>query len=172
MSLAALLLWAAVSKIVERQTPRASTTIFDEITRQSKVIRYSVVGMEVCVAAWLIAGRLLPIASLMLLVMLTAFTGLIAAELSKGDPRACGCFGANRAAQDPAAIRRGLVVSLVRNGFLLTATGWLFFVSAKEVGADMGQRRGATGTRGEYSASVLFAQQGYMLEEAETVLRQ
>ena len=77
-------------------------------------------GAELLLAAWLFAGGR-PVLSLVVTAgVYLLFTGVLAAELAAETPRPCGCFG-GAAPTDPAAVRRGLWLGLLRNLALAAA---------------------------------------------------
>ena len=79
---------------------------------------------ELLLATWLLSG-VRPLAALVVTaVLLAGFSGVLAAEMRRPVPKPCGCLGA-AAAQGPAAVRRGLEVSLLRNAALLAGVGGL-----------------------------------------------
>jgi hypothetical protein len=78
----------------------------------------------VLLALWLLWGNR---AALVVLVMfLSASSGLIAIELFRRAPLPCGCFGAAIDPSDVAAVKRSLTLSLATNMLMLAACGWLF----------------------------------------------
>jgi hypothetical protein len=126
LTLAAVLLWAAASKFHADKTPTAIITIYDQWLPQSSE-RYLWIALESALAIWLISGIHRRRAALVLLILLSLFSGLLAAQLTRDYPIPCGCMGAQFvAAHDPATIRRSLLFSLARNVLMMTGAAWLF----------------------------------------------
>ncbi|HUB27569.1 MAG TPA: MauE/DoxX family redox-associated membrane protein [Tepidisphaeraceae bacterium] len=129
LALAAILLWAALSKFHAETTPAAIASVYDQWLPQSSQ-RFIWIALESALAVWLLSGIHRRGSALALLILLSIFSGLIAAELTRDHPMPCGCMGAAFvAAHDPAAIRRSLCFSLARNVLMMSAAGWLYLLS-------------------------------------------
>lgn len=115
--LAGLLLWAGVSKLAGRQD--ASDTMFDAFMSRTPTTAYAVLAVEIVLGLWLLSDMRVRPAAIATVVLLSAFSGALAAEMRKERPKPCGCLGAVTARADPDVIRQQLAVSLLRNGLMM-----------------------------------------------------
>ena len=85
---------------------------------------------ELLLAGWLVSGVKPLAAAAVTAVLLAGFSGVLAGEMRRDMPRPCGCLGA-AAAEGPAAVRRGLELSLLRNAALLAGVGGLALLETR-----------------------------------------
>ena len=94
---------------------------------QHPIGRYVWIGFEAGMGMWLVSGIRGRASAVTLLILLSIFSGLIVAEMTREFPKPCGCMGAEFVAMhDPAAIRRSLALSLTRNAAMMSGAAWLF----------------------------------------------
>jgi hypothetical protein len=125
--LAALFFWAAYAKIA--LSPQGPTLYQHWITLYP-ALRYLVPGAEILLGVWLLVGLRPKLASLATVVMISAFSGLLAMEMTREHPRPCGCMGlAASAAYDPRVVYWGLLGGLTRNVGIIIGAGFLFLSS-------------------------------------------
>jgi len=124
--LAAVFLWAACHKLVYRNDSAfGSGTVFDEMIPSRTPAYFAVIGVEVALAAWLISGIRLRQGALTALLFLSFLSGVVAMEVTRSNPKPCGCFGESTTVQSSRAIRWSLVGSMCRNAALMGATAYL-----------------------------------------------
>lgn len=112
--------WSGIAKLlVSHSVPATSTTMFDSVFghRFGAGVAFSI--MELSLAAWLLSGFMRQAALLVALALLSAFSGAIAFETKRPNPRPCGCFGAPVAAIDPETVRKHLWIGLGINLVLM-----------------------------------------------------
>jgi uncharacterized membrane protein YphA (DoxX/SURF4 family) len=78
---------------------------------------------ELGLAAWMLSGRMPRLSGGVVMAALAAFTALIAIELTRADPRDCGCVRQVIPGQDESSIRSGLWISIGRNVGLIALAG-------------------------------------------------
>ncbi|MCL5946363.1 MAG: hypothetical protein M1472_05870 [Planctomycetes bacterium] len=120
---------AALSKAI---IPPGYLTVFGQLERSHPWLAGSIIGIEVALGTWLLIGWRRGVASLLVLLVLAIFSGVIIHDMLQYFPQPCGCFGtAWQQAHKPAMIERGLVISLVRNGLLALGTVFVLLVAPK-----------------------------------------
>ena len=103
-----------------------SKTILSQFSISVPNLNYVLAGVECFLAGWLLSGTYAEIAAASTAFTLSVFTGVIVRELLKSRPLTCGCIGIGAVARDIAAIRLGLLASLLRNLLLLLGCMWLY----------------------------------------------
>jgi hypothetical protein len=117
--IAGTFLWAAFAKLRMGQSNAPPATLYEQWA-QAYSIHYALIFSEVALAVWLLSNCRQRAATIAVVVVLSAFSGLLLAELGRDHPLPCGCMGAEYlAAHDPAAVRITLAWSLGRNTFLI-----------------------------------------------------
>jgi hypothetical protein len=116
----------AIASKIFRHHDGAAATIYDQWS-QDGWMRLCIIGGESCLAFWLLSGIAKRHAGLVVVMVLSAFSGLIIVEMNKPNPKPCGCLDAPVAKEEnPQATRRSLVLSLAGNGMMIVGAGWLF----------------------------------------------
>jgi uncharacterized membrane protein YphA (DoxX/SURF4 family) len=132
IALAAIFLYAATMKALHGDGGNVPSTMFADWAR-SNFVRDLIVGAEIALAAWLLAGVRVGLAGILAVAILSAFTGLLIFEFKAEHPKPCGCMGTALIVADSGAIRASLRFDLVRNIFMMGGAGWLY-TSAKTRG--------------------------------------
>jgi hypothetical protein len=128
LSLAGVLFWAAASELVFTDSTPKTDTIYS-LWMQTPLRRFAWAGFQGMIGVWLLSGIGGRSAAAALVVLLSAFSGLIASEMLRDQPKPCGCMGAEFVlSHDPAAIRRSLAFALARNGLMMVGAGWLVVI--------------------------------------------
>jgi uncharacterized membrane protein YphA (DoxX/SURF4 family) len=86
---------------------------------------------EILLGAWLLTPFRPRYAALVSILLLSTFTGFIASELRKAEPKPCGCAGVERG-YDAASVRSSLKWSLLRNALFMGVAGYLFLSMAAQ----------------------------------------
>ena len=120
--LAILFLWTAYAKLV---MPAGGPTMYEHWLTLWPPLRFLVPGAEAFLGFWLLIGVWARSATIVAIVLVSCFCGLLVAEMGKSHPLPCGCMGALAAAYDPKAIRTGLILDLGRNVFIIVGACWL-----------------------------------------------
>ncbi len=74
---------------------------------------------EIGLALWMLSFRMPRMSVGIAAAALVGFTVLIAVELNREKPLPCGCLQASPGVENPHAVRRGLWLSIGRNGVLM-----------------------------------------------------
>jgi len=119
---AGILLWAAWKKF---SVPPGSVTMYDGWVRSFPPIRFALPGLELVLAVWLASGWRVRIPVIAAIVLLSIFSALLAAELSKDNPDPCGCLETPDAIVAPELIRRDLMLGVARNLAMMTGLAYL-----------------------------------------------
>jgi uncharacterized membrane protein YphA (DoxX/SURF4 family) len=106
---------AGVGKVMN---PDEAGTMVGRYLKSPETIR-AVGFCEVGLALWLISAYLQRFAMSVGVGVLVAFTLMIGVELQRSQPLPCGCLEATPGQMEPHAVRRGLWVSIGRNGVLV-----------------------------------------------------
>jgi uncharacterized membrane protein YphA (DoxX/SURF4 family) len=129
IALAAVFLYAAAMKAIRVDTGSLPSTMFSEWAR-SHLLRDLIIAGEIFMAAWLLMGVELHLASVLAIGVVSVFSGLVIFEIEAQHPKPCGCTGVAIVAQNPQAIRSSLRFDLARNALMICGAGCLY-VSAK-----------------------------------------
>ena len=132
---AAVFLWAAINKQLSH-TP-LPVTLYDEVIAHHRILGFLIPIGEGALALWLLLGVKVRYSAMLVVIVLSVYTGLILRELGSSYPQPCGCLGAAAAMYEPAAIRRSLLLDLARNALLGFGSVYLFMAAAGTV-----QKRG------------------------------
>lgn len=118
----------AVAGVQKLRLPDPTATMIGRYVDSPQGVR-AIGCMEIGMALWLLSFRTPRLAGGAAAIALIGFSVMIAVELNRGaSALPCGCLETRPGLEAPHAIRRGLWISLARNGFLiLCATGaaWL-----------------------------------------------
>ncbi|HEX7166283.1 MAG TPA: redoxin domain-containing protein [Acidimicrobiales bacterium] len=114
LGLAAVLLFAAAAKLLDRKAMRRAVTDLGLPASLAAPIAFLLPIAEAGTAALLIPGSTALVGAAAAILLLGAFTALLAMNLAKGRRPNCNCFG--QAASEPIS-----PATLVRNGALLAA---------------------------------------------------
>lgn len=116
LSVAIVLLWGAWLKF---SLPPEGPTIYQHWTAAFPSFRYLVPCLELALGVWLAAG-IRPRASALLVVLLvSAFSGILMLEMAKPHPLPCGCMGIFSPLYEPESVRKELLLGIVRNVLIL-----------------------------------------------------
>ncbi len=134
--LAAVLLYAAGGKILawsasDGATPAAD--LFGDLRQRMPLAAAGVIGLEILLGVWLIAGWRPKWSGIATAALLAAFTGALAAELKKSTPRACNCLGGSSVVELVPGldeIRAGLRWGIARNAGLIACAMTLAMLAA------------------------------------------
>jgi uncharacterized membrane protein YphA (DoxX/SURF4 family) len=107
-------------------------TIYQHWLAVHASLRVLVPGFEMLLGIWLLIGIRPRAASFLTIMAISAFTGIIAMELTKDHPKPCGCMGAIAASYEPAAIRKELFWALTRNILMIGGACYCYVVAAKQ----------------------------------------
>lgn len=141
--------WGGLSKLESFRTTQPDgqafrtrhATVVDDMTRGDKRLLFLLIFFELLLAGWLISTKAERAALVLAVAMLSLFTGLLAAEVVKSEPRPCGCDGYSAAAQSSKSIRVGLIVSMTRNGVIMLAAALAFINAPSASVSKSGERR-------------------------------
>lgn len=125
--LAAIFAYAAIGKSSQSYALASIPTMFTDWS-SSSAGRWIFIGAEAALALWLVSGVRVDVAGAIVVILLSAFIGLIIMELAKDHPKPCGCMGV-RARLDENSIRVSLQFDLIRNGLMTIAAAWLYLCS-------------------------------------------
>jgi hypothetical protein len=106
---------AGVSKVLSEADDQTMVARFMQSPQAVKAVGFAEIGL----AMWMVSFHLPKLAQTVAIGLLVTFTVLIAVELGRENPRPCGCLEARPGLEDPHAVRRGLYVSIARNGVLI-----------------------------------------------------
>ena len=120
-STAVLLIWAALAKAAG---PASPDTLYGEWAGRLPGLGGAVSATEIGVGVLLLTGWRPRISAVVAIGLLGLFCGLIADDLARDRPKACGCLSGT-AAESPHAIYVGLVLALVRNSVAIAGLTWL-----------------------------------------------
>ena len=71
---------------------------------------------EIVLRSWVVSGYRFRIAGVLVLILLSAFSGLLVRELQQDSPKSCGCFlSASSSDEDASSAKRRLLLSLTFN---------------------------------------------------------
>jgi hypothetical protein len=144
--LSATLAAASVGKLLESdRTPEspAQRTVSRELAPPGSWTYFLIVGLEIGCALWLIAGTCPRGSAFASLILLSSFIGIIAVELTKPQPRPCGCFGMiSKQLSAQQNVRTGLLFALGRNLALMALASWLYTNRRNSVPASRGTAPG------------------------------
>jgi hypothetical protein len=124
-SIAAILAWSAYAKLFRQP---GGPTLYDAWSRNH---RFLLPGIELAMAAWIISGIRAKMASVTTIVLLSAFIGILCAELTKNHPLPCGCMGPVAVLYEPHAIRVDLGMGLVRDVMMVVGLGYIYFSTSE-----------------------------------------
>lgn len=105
-----------------------SRTIFDDTFPPGTARRAAFIVVELATAAWLVVGWRPRAALLWTAMLLIVFSGVIGYELTRPDPRSCGCLPLDPNTLQPIDVRATLWQSLGRNAVALLTIAWSFFL--------------------------------------------
>lgn len=106
---------AGVAKVM---TPDEAGTMVARYLNSPQTVR--ALGLcEIGLALWMISGYLPRFSMSVAAGVLVVFAVMIGVELQRNQPLPCGCLEMTPGQTDPQAIRRGLWVSIARNGALV-----------------------------------------------------
>jgi len=124
--LAAILLYAGWRKALD--SPKQSEpTIFSNWSKQPPVRWVAICG-ELALGVWLISGVESRAATIVFLIVISSFTGLIVVELGKEFPVPCGCSGGHGNLMDPSTVRASLRFDVLRNLLLIVGAAWSYLL--------------------------------------------
>lgn len=103
-------------------------TIFDDAFPAGTLRRDAFVAVELATALWLVVGWRRRAALLWTALLMVAFSAVIGYELTRPDPRRCGCLPIDATTMEPIDVRSSLWQSLARNLFALLASGWAWLL--------------------------------------------
>jgi uncharacterized membrane protein YphA (DoxX/SURF4 family) len=130
--IASVFLWAVTQKVWNRNAAsEEDVTIYSALVSENKAVSYLATAGELTISIWLISGFRQQWAARTVLILLSFFSGIIAAEFTKASPRPCGCLGSMAADKRPTMIRWSLAGSLARNTVLMGAAIYLLTLSKR-----------------------------------------
>jgi hypothetical protein len=118
----------AILKLKSGLPSRPELTIYARFVNGSPLRHFGFSLMEMALGAWLLSGVWMEVGAIVACIVLSAFTGLIVAELFQAHPQSCGCFGGSIAT--PVQIVHSLWIGIGRNCLMMFAAAWLFCRSA------------------------------------------
>jgi hypothetical protein len=126
--IAAVLLWAAVTKLAGGAAVGVHTTIFFEWMR-TPLERALFCAAEIALAILFLAQLWPRIIALWLIFVLSLFIGVLFLDLLRERPKPCGCMGNSGQTQTTSEIRKSLIFEVCRNGLLMAGTAWIFLAA-------------------------------------------
>jgi uncharacterized membrane protein YphA (DoxX/SURF4 family) len=125
--LAAIFAIAAIDKMSDADSRKSAPTVYSELF-SSAVVPSAVISAEIFLAVWLMSGLGEKGAAAIAIVILSVFAGVVLLELTKDNPKPCGCLGAPKHLSDVSAIRRSLQIDLIRNLIMMVAASLLYLL--------------------------------------------
>lgn len=117
--IACVFLFAAFSKLLAGKAAGIPDTLYGQWS-QTPPAHYTAIACETAIGLWLLTHRWTRGAAIVVILLLSVFSGLIVADLQRDRPLPCGCMGDKFvAAHDPSVIRNSLIWSLIRNSLLI-----------------------------------------------------
>jgi uncharacterized membrane protein YphA (DoxX/SURF4 family) len=127
ITIACVFLFAAFSNIRSGNAAGIPDTLYEQLS-QTHPAHYASIACEAAIGLWLLSPRWTRGAAIVVILLLSVFSGLIVADLQRDRPMPCGCMGAEFVAtHDPSAIRKSLIWSLIRNSLLIGGAQLLLF---------------------------------------------
>jgi hypothetical protein len=120
----------AVSKISVLKRPTLGGSIFEDWAANYPALGYGLIVIEIALGLWLLSGLVIRKAAWTTIILLVLFSGFIATEIVRKNPRTCGCAVPVIPGQPPRSIRKELALSLARNIVLIAGAGWLIVVGS------------------------------------------
>jgi peroxiredoxin len=127
LALAAVFAVAAIAKLADQAGSRSSAEVFGVPRRLAPAVAFAVPCCELAVAAALLTAGLAGVGALAGLVLLVAFTGVIARSMRRGEAPDCHCFGQLAAKPVGAA-------TLIRNAGLAAVAGAIAIAGSSDPG--------------------------------------
>ena len=122
LSLAAFFFWTAASKLWPQPGPQSPQSLYQQLGGDGWP-GYLVIGVELLLAAVLVLLWRRRWTLLVAMISLSAFSGLIAGEMTRENPSLCGCRTVEITPQGPRDVRLALAKSLSANLLLTVVSG-------------------------------------------------
>ncbi len=123
--LGGIFVWAGIQGLSTRSA-HAKSSVLDKWLADSHERRIAFDVAECVLGAWIASGAREGAGLLVGILVLSAFTGVLAAELRSDLPRPCGCFEAAPITSDPVTAARHLREGILRNLGLTTIAATLY----------------------------------------------
>jgi uncharacterized membrane protein YphA (DoxX/SURF4 family) len=119
---------AGVGKVM---SPDEAGTMVARFLKSPQTVR--ALGLcEIGLALWMLSGYLPRLSMSVAAGVLVVFILMIGAELQRNQPLPCGCLPLSPGQNDPHVIRRGLWMSIGRNGVLVGLSVVAILLTARE----------------------------------------
>jgi uncharacterized membrane protein YphA (DoxX/SURF4 family) len=132
--LAAVFIWASIAKLISGG-PAVASSVFESVTSGNLALRYVVIFSELLLGFWLLSGFLQRSSVIAAIIVLSAFSALLTAEIIRPNPKPCGC--GLLVSASTSSVRADLTLGLVRNGLLIIGGGWFFLAAERKRGSPL-----------------------------------
>lgn len=130
--IALFFLWAAFAKVL---SPVTGPTMYKQWLSVLPLMRYFLPVLEASLGIWLVVDLWPRATAIVTVGLLSAFTGLITAQLFGAHRLPCGCMGEFSVEINPHAIWRELLFDLGRNALLIGGAWYLYLSASKRARA-------------------------------------